>query len=222
MKKSDKDKFSFSDLKEMFKDKRKRAKIELTAYFIFFIIVIIFARVSSNAVNTNIRDNTSEVSFINNIKDNYEYSMNISINGDTYNYHIKVLGNNSYIERKSVDEEKYFYIMNNKYYEQDNNGNYILTTIEEVYPYISYNYLNIENIKVFIKSGIREGDTYKIKVSDIMLNSDSSVDIAIKVEEDNKTILIDYTNLLKITKDNIENASVKMVFDNINNIMSLE
>ena len=39
-------------LKERWKDKRERAKIELMLYGIFFLIIIIFARIS-NSMNCN-------------------------------------------------------------------------------------------------------------------------------------------------------------------------
>ncbi len=215
-------KFNFNKIKEMLKDKKGRAKIELSAYLIFFLLIVVFARISSSSINgTSINNDNNIASFINDIKDNYEYNMDINIDNDIYSYHTKVLGNNASIKRNGNNIDKYFYIMNNKYYELDENGNYILTTSNEVYPYISYNYLNIDNIKNFIKNSIKEDNIYKIKVSDIILNNNSNEIVSITIDEDNKSIDIDYTNLLKVD-NNIDNANVKIVFNNINNIMSLE
>ena len=223
MKKIDKDKFSISKLKEMWKDKKGRAIIELSAYLIFFLIVVIFARVSSSSINNTPSTDSSEVSiFIDNIKDNYEYNMDISINDDIYSYHGKVLGNNSSIQMKTNDAEKYFYIMNNKYYELDDKGNYILTTTSEIYPYINYNYLNINNIKNYINNSTKEDNKYMIKVSDLILNSNSNEEVSIIIDENSKSIEIDYTNIVKIDNSNIDNAIVKITFNNINNILSLE
>ncbi len=214
--------FNFNKIKEMLKDKKGRAKLELSAYLIFFLLIVVFARVSSSSINSSpIKEDNNISSFINDIKDNYEYNMDINIDNDIYSYHTKVLGNNASIKRNGNNIDKYFYIMNNKYYELDENGNYILTTSNEVYPYISYNYLNIDNIKNFIKNSIKEDNIYKIKVSDIILNNNSNEIVSITIDEDNKSIDIDYTNLLKVD-NNIDNANVKIVFNNINNIMSLE
>lgn len=213
--------FNFEKLKEMWKDKKGRAKIELSLYLIFFIFVIIFARVSTHTVNNTLVNQVSE-SFINNIIDNYTCDINIYINEDIYEYHLKVLGNNSSIVRKNSDEEKFYYLMNNKYYELDSNGNYILTTTDEVYPYINYNYLNVTNIKNYINNSTLEDNMYKLKVSDIILNNSSDDFVIIKVDEENRSIEINYTNLLKIDNENINSALVNITFSNINNIMSLE
>ena len=217
-----KEKISLSKLKEMWKDKRGRAKIELSAYLIFFLIVVVFARVSSSTVKKSNINQDNSISFINEINDNYEYNMNITINNDNYNYKVKVLGNNSSIVYTSNDDIKMYYTMNNKYYELDDNGNYILTTPLEIYPFINYNYLNISNIKNFIKYSIKENNTYKIKVSEIILNNNSNDEIIINVDEENKSIDIDYTNILKIDNNDIDNANVKITFSNINSILSLE
>ena len=63
---------------------------------------------------------------------------------------------------------------------------------------------------------------YSIKVSDIVLNSNSSDVITIKVDEDNKNIIIDYTNLFKIDNNNLTKEVVSIKYSNINNINSLE
>lgn len=211
------------DLKAMWKDKKGRAKIELTVYLIFFIGVIVFARVSSSNINNSINNKTiTNNSFINEINDNYEDNITITINENIYTYHILRLGNNTKIERKDSDSENFYYVMNDKYYELDSNGNYILTTKEEVYNYLNYNYLNIDNIKNFISNGTKEDNNYRVKISDIILNSTSSEDIIITINENDKSMNIDYTNLLKIDDPSINAASVNMVFTKIDKIISLE
>ena len=138
--KEKKKKSKIDNLVEMWKDKRGRAKIKLALYLIFFVGVIIFARVlnyqNSKLENNNLGDN----SFITELKDNFEYDINIDINDDNYNYHGRKLGNNESITRIRNDNEDYYYAMNNKYYELDNNGNYILTTKDKVYSYINHKY----------------------------------------------------------------------------------
>lgn len=209
-------------LKERWKDKRERAKIELMLYGIFFLVIIIFARISSS-MSTNIpKDNDINNTFIDEITDNYQYDIDITIDNNKYKYFGKKLGNNMSITRIVGTKEEYFYQMNDKYYILDTKGNYILTTAEDIYPYIEYRYLNINNIKQFIKLGTKNDTVYSVKVSDIVLNNNSADTITLTVNEEDKNILIDYTNLFKIDNSNINKAEVNIKYSNINSINSLE
>lgn len=209
-------------LKERLKDKRERAKLELAFYGIFFLCVIVFARVAGNSAPNNIENNNQNTnSFINNIKDNYEYDIQIALNNDIYEYYGKVLGNNSTINLKTEDKVKSYYLMNDKYYILEND-NYILTNKEEIYPYIDYHYLNIKNIKEYISMSFKEQERYKVKISDLILDSKSDKYINIEINEGDTTIIIDYTELLKLTKKNVEKTVVTITYSNIDNIISLE
>lgn len=209
-------------LKERWKDKRERAKIELMLYGIFFLVIIIFARISSS-MSTNIpKDNDINNTFIDEITDNYQYDIDITIDNNKYKYSGKKLGNNMSITRIVGTKEEFFYQMNDKYYILDTKGNYILTTAEDIYPYIEYRYLNINNIKQFIKLGTKNDTVYSVKVSDIVLNNNSADTITLTVNEEDKNILIDYTNLFKIDNSNINKVEVNVKYSNINNINSLE
>lgn len=210
------------NLKERWKDKRERAKIELMLYGIFFLVIIIFARISSS-MSTNIpKDNDINNTFIDEITDNYQYDIDITIDNNKYKYSGKKLGNNMSITRIVGTKEEFFYQMNDKYYILDTRGNYILTTAEDIYPYIEYRYLNINNIKQFIKLGTKNDTVYSVKVSDIVLNNNSADTITLTVNEEDKNIIIDYTNLFKIDNSNINKAEVNIKYSNINSINSLE
>lgn len=206
------------NLKEMWKDKKGRAKIELTLYGIFFLGIIIFVRVANTGYNDNTIDTNIEKSFIEDIKDNYEYSIEINIDNNIYKYNGKYLGHNAVITREISDTTDTYYILNNKYYILDKDGNYILTSKEEIYPYIDYNYLDINSIKEYINLSTKEDNKYIVKVSDIILNSSSSDNITIMVKEEDNTITIDYTNLFKENNK----VLVTITYKNINNIISLE
>ena len=209
-------------LKDRLKDKRERAKIELMLYGIFFLGVIIFARVigsSSSDIENN--NNMSPSSFISLVEDNYEYDMLITINNNIYEYYGKVLGNNSTINLKVADEITNYYLMDKKYYILEE-SNYILIDEKEVYPYIDYRYLNIDNIKEYIELSTKENDTYKLKLSDIVLNNNSEDYLTIYINEGDKNIIIDYTPLLKLTDESIERVVVNITYSNIDNIISLE
>lgn len=208
------------NLKEKWNDKRERAKIELILYAIFFIGVIIFVRVGNNISNNNI--NTSDNLFISQINDNYSYDIKININDNNYEYIGKVLGYNSTIEKKENNKDEYFYKKNDKYYKLDQDNGYVLSNENDIYNIISYDYMDINNIKEYIKISNNDNGIYKVKISDIILNSSSSDYITIKLDNINNTIEIDYTNLLRINDNNITKAIVTITYSNINKLNSLE
>lgn len=207
-------------LKEKWNDKRERAKIELLLYAIFFIGVIIFVRVGNNISNNNI--NTSDNLFISQINDNYSYDIKININDNNYEYIGKVLGYNSTIEKKDSNTDEYFYKKNDKYYKLDQDNGYVLSNKNDIYDVINYDYMDINNIKEYIKTSNNDNGIYKVKISDIILNSSSSDYITIKLDNINNTIEIDYTNLLRINDNNITKAIVTITYSNINKLNSLE
>lgn len=208
------------NLKEKWNDKRERAKIELILYVIFFIGVIIFVRVGNNISNNNI--NTSDNLFISQINDNYSYDIKININDNNYEYIGKVLGYNSTIEKKDSNTDEYFYKKNDKYYKLDQDNGYILSNKNDIYDVINYDYMDINNIKEYIKTSNNDNGIYIVKISDIILNSSSSDYITIKLDNINNTIEIDYTNLLRINDNNITKAIVTITYSNINKLNSLE
>lgn len=207
-------------LKEKLKDKRERAKLELLFYGIFFLAIIVFTRILSGYNDVPKVNDTK--SFINEITDNYEYNIDINIDNNKYKYYGKRLGNNMSINKVIDNKYDYFYKMGNKYYILDTNGNYILTSVEDIYNYIDYRYLDISNIKEYIKLGTKDNNNYNIKVSDIILNSNNTNTITISIDELNNTITLDYTELFKIDNNNLNKEIVTIKYTNINKINSLE
>lgn len=207
-------------LKEKLKDKRERAKLELLFYGIFFLAIIVFTRILSGY--NNVPKVTATKSFINEITDNYEYNIDINIDNNKYKYYGKRLGNNMSINKVIDNKYDYFYKMGNKYYILDTNGNYILTSVEDIYNYIDYRYLDISNIKEYIKLGTKDNNNYNIKVSDLILNSNNTNTITISIDELNNTITLDYTELFKIDNNNLNKEIVTIKYTNINKINSLE
>lgn len=208
-------------LKERWKDKRERAKLELMLYGIFFLVVIVFLRVG-NMSSSTLESNSNEDTFISLITDNYEYNINITINDMVYNYSGKVLGYNASIIKNVSGNSDYFYKKSDMYYELDKDNGYILTNKEEVYNIINYNYLDINTIKEYIKLSTLDNGIYKVNVSDIILSSDGEEYITIKIDNINNIVLIDYTNLFKINDNTIDNYLVEITYSNIDKIISLE
>ena len=151
-------------LKEKLKDKREKAKLELILYGIFFLGLIIFLRIG-NMRSTHNEVNNNDNIFISQITDNYEYNINITINDIVYNYTGKVLGYNEVITNNNNNE--HYYKKKDIYYKLDSDKGYILTNKKDIYNIIDYDYLDINNIKEYIKLSTREDNIYKVKVSDI-------------------------------------------------------
>lgn len=208
-------------IKDRLKDKRERAKLELILYGVFFLAIIIFARVFSS-VNSSNPNLVKDSSFIDSIADNYEYDINIVIDDNSYRYYGKRLFNNMTINRSVNNIYDYFYKMGNKYYMLDNNGNFILTSMDNIYSYIDYSYLDISNIKEYIKLGTMNNNVYNVKVSSIVLNSNNDNYVVITVNEDDKSIVIDYTELFKIDNSDLDKEIVSIKFSNVNKINSLD
>ena len=163
------------------------------------------------------RLNNDNLDLINN---NYNYNINIDIttnNNKNVTYGGIRYDDKMIISKKIDDNIKSYYMENNDYYVYTDEG-YILSNIDEVYDVINYNYLSIENIKEFIKKGIKDGDTYLIKVSNINLDSVSKEYITIEVNSitNGVELNIDYSNLNK--NDNIISCKIKYTFTDINKI----
>ena len=206
-------------LKEKLKDKREKAKLELILYGIFFLGLIIFLRIG-NMRSTHNEVNNNDNIFIFQITDNYEYNINITINDIVYNYTGKVLGYNEVITNNNNNE--HYYKKKDIYYKLDSDKGYILTNKKDIYNIIDYDYLDINNIKEYIKLSTREDNIYKVKVSDINLSNTKEDYITIKIDNINNTIDIDYTNLFKEKNNTINNYLVSISYSNIDKIISLE
>lgn len=209
-------------LRERLKDKREKAKIELSLYGIFFVAVIIFSRLMT-ITTSNIEDSNNEnmVSFISNIKDNYEYNIKILMDNNEYKYYGKLLGNNGTINIEENNKIISYYIMNKKYYILEDD-NYMLVDENEVYPYINSRYLNINIIREYLSVSSKENNVYRVKLSDIILNSESDDYIIITIDEENKCIEIDYTELFKLRDENTEKVIVNIAYSNIDKIITLD
>lgn len=216
----------FDDLKDKWGDPKEKAKIQLILFLIFIVFAVIFTRLTTNYSDDNYVNqigniiNNPEIE-IDSIDNNYNYNITINMETNDGNKTISYGGiryNNKMIISKEIEDNiTNYYMENNDYYVYSDEG-YILSNIDEVYNIINYNYLNISNIKEYINKGVKDGNTYLIKVSNINLDSTSKeyVTIEINNNEDNIELIMDYTNLLK--DNDITSCKIKYVFTDINKI----
>lgn len=216
----------FNELKNKWGDPKEKAKIQLILFLIFIVFAVIFTRLTTNYNKSNYVNQDGNI--INNfnteldmIDNNYNYNINIDIATSNSSKSI-VYGGIRYndkmiISKKSSDVIENYYLEDDNYYIYTNEG-YILSNIDEVYDIIDYNYLNIKNIKEYMKKGIKDGNIYLIKVNNINLDSTSKEYITVEVNsiDDGVELIIDYSNLLK--NDNIISCKIKYTFMDINKI----
>lgn len=211
--------------KEKLKDKRERAKIELILYGVFFLVVIIFVRFMSDG-NTNI-DNNNDVknsdssNFLDMIDNNYEYDMIITYGDSIYEYYGAILGNNGTVNIKDGNNIYSYFKSNNKYYVKEN-GEYILTSEDNIFSDVGQYYLDVKNIRQYLDMAIYNDGVYSVKVSDILLNNDSDSYVVISVNDGDNNVIIDYSELFRITTGKDINVIVNITYGNIGNVVSLD
>ena len=188
------------NLKEMWKNPKGKAKIELTLYGIFFISVIIFARVlssSSNHITEKKEDNA--ILEVNKIDDNYIYNIEVIKNSNIFRYYGKTLGHNQIIYKEYQDIIESYYKKGDNYYVFED-GDYILINQKEIYSIVDKKYLDINSIKEYLKLSTKDNDIYKVEIKKLILenNSEEVIPIAIALDKNLITITIDYTKLIQI------------------------
>ncbi len=215
-----------NELKDKWGEPREKAKIQLILFLIFIVFAVIFTKLTTNYDNNNYINeignivNNSDIE-IDSINNNYNYSITIEMETSIGNKTISYGGiryNNKMIISKKVDDIITNYYMENNDYYVYSDKEYILSSVDEVYDVINYNYLNISNIKEYINKGVKDENTYLIKVSNINLDSASKEYITIEVNnnENDIELIMDYTNLLK--DSDIISCKIKYVFSDINKI----
>ena len=193
---------------------RYKTKIKLTLYTLFVVFVAIFAisgnrNMENNEGTNTITDkfgddftnnkNTNNIENQNNIykielPKEYKYQIDININETKHKYTgIKKELRENITKESSGTSKNYIYENDNYYIEQETDS-YVLTTKNEVYDIIDYNYLNIKTINEYLSKSKKVNDEFVVYLKDIILGNDSEEYITIKKTEND--INIDYTNLV--------------------------
>jgi len=198
-------------------DSKFKAKIQLGLYTAFVLLVTIFAmssRGSIDSTNTfDINENYNEngqVSTSINILEEYSYTTNITFNNNNYQYKGTVEKNKETIS-KTKDTITTDYIFQEGEYYQKENEEYILTTKENVYDIVSSNYLKLETINQYLLKSNKTNDKYIVYLKDIILGNDSEEYFSIIL--DKNKINVDYTQLMKLFDESIENLLVEITIE---------
>ena len=104
-----------------------------------------------------------------------------------------------------------YQLKDNKYYKLQENNEYVLTTKEEIFSSVNYDYLNINNINTYLKNATKTSDQYIVNLKDIILG-DNSTDYFVILINNNK-ISIDYTPLIKHFNNQIKTYTVDITIN---------
>lgn len=180
------------------KDNKFKAKVQICLYSVFIVLVAIYAAAGSKEINEKP------------IKNTYKYQMNININDKIYNYD-GAKNENEIIINKTIDDisTKYVY-KDNKYYKNENNV-YVLVEEKEIYEAIDFSYLSIDTIDKYLKISTPIDNYYIVYLYDIILGNNSEEYITIEYKEG--YYKVDYTNLIKLFKSDIEKAIVEIIIE---------
>ena len=209
-------------LKKWKSNQKFKTSIQLATYTFFVIIVAIFAVSNSNSIPSNeIDDNKINQTEQDNkendntikIPEQYNYSIKININEKEYRYS----GTKTKEEEKIIKETdniitNYIY-KNNSYYKEDEENNYLLTSKDEVYDIINYNYLSLETINEYLTKAEKLENQYLVYLKDIILDNNSNDYIVININ--GNKINIDYTVLMKNFDETIEKHFVNIDIEEI-------
>lgn len=196
-----------------------KEKVKLIAYTLFVVIVSIFAistgrkdsmlNISEIDNETNYKEDTTII----NIPEEYNYTINITINNDYYKYIGKKISNEEKITKIINDVNTNYLYQQNNYYKQYNEE-YVLTNKDEVYDIVDYNYINLDIINQYLSKSKRENNKNIVYLKDIILGNDSEKYITISIDN-NSTVNIDYTELIKNFNESVENYIVEIIIEEI-------
>lgn len=207
-------------------DSRFKTKVKLGTSSLFVLIVAIFA-ISSNGVNptTNtsyLEQNDSEINDTNGVNnqessiveipEEYNYTINISLNNINHSYSGTKKTQRETITKTSNEITTEYIYQNGNYYKEEN-SEYILTTKDDVYDIINSSYLKLETINQYLTKSTMQEENNIVYLKDIILGTESEEYITITLNEN--VIKVDYTSLMKEFDNSIESCIVEIIIEEI-------
>ena len=170
---------------------------------------------NSNQVNENVDyDDISNIY----IPEKYNYIINIEINEQKYQYNGQKDKQSENIT-KIVSEIKTDYKYEAEQYYKYIDEEYILTTKEDVYDVVNYNYLQLETINEYLLKSENSHERYLVYLKDIILGNNTDEYITIEIAKDKLTkkqnINVDYTLLDKNFNTYIEKYYIQIEIEEI-------
>lgn len=201
-------------------DKKYKAKVELTGYVVFVLIIILFVNIASlgnekpsgnlaNEILNNNNNNSStttetEKHLLDEITNNYQYDITINVTRTTeeiisYRYYGKSYGSTLEINKEANGLTNTYYKSDNYYY-QKINEEYAITKADDIYNLISSNYIELDYLLEYIAeasldhvtnySNGKKESVYNLYIRDIIISNKTEDIVPIHVIEENNTLSI--------------------------------
>ncbi len=197
-----------NDLFEKFReDARFSSLVKLGMYLILIVVVLLLVLLSpENSIKEFFKEDTDEVEKLKiNLPEEYTYKYTVKKNNEEVIYEGTYTLEENLITKKYNNEEVNYRIVGNDYYIV-NGDNLTKTSISDVYNIISNSYLKIENINKYIGLTQKLEDKYIVYVKDINVLEDNDDFITFNFTDNG--VEIDYTSLIKLEDENVENCTV--------------
>lgn len=182
-------------------DNKYKAKTQLIVYTIFVVFVSIFAL---SGYEPSVPSDNDDV------KETYNYKININLNDNLYHYYGTKEKEEILINKVVGDETLGYSYKDNNYYRHENDT-YVTTTEKEIYDIIEFNYLSLETINKYLSLATKKENENIVYLKDIIIGNSSEEYITI-VKEENK-YNIDYTSLMKLFDNSIEKLTVEIIIE---------
>lgn len=212
-------------LKKWKEDPKYKTKIKLLLYILFVALVSVYALTANNnpssqsdEIDQVLNGTSKEENKTNTNKDTivvpnkYNYQIKITIDDKEYLYTGTKTEEQMTINKNQNDTLTKYILKDNKYYVL-NNDTPILTTKEDVYDEINYNYIDIPNINLYLNNAKKDNNQYLVYLKDIILGNTSEEYFVITIN-DNR-INIDYKPLIKQFNQDIIKYIVEIKIEEI-------
>ena len=224
--------------KKMKEDKKYNAKVQLIGYGVFILIIVVFLNVGSmvggNSTGVLENDIIEEVNIIDEIDNNYEYNINISLSKgeelvSNYRYYGKRYNDNKEINKEVGEVVSSYYKVNDYYYVMNGEE---LSFVEKniIYDLVDSKYIELDNVMEMVDKASLDHvvddslgnneSVYNLYVKDMVISVKNDDIISFNVKEvDNKLLIdVDYTNLIKVFDESVTSFKVSYEYFNVGDV----
>lgn len=229
-------------------DKKYNAKVQLIGYGVLIGIIILYANINSaqitsyrktypsrtnrtNNINTN--QESKNETLLEKIDKNYQYDIKVLSKGKEekkeIHYYGKKYQNNMEITKELDGITTNYYKVDSRYYTKEND-NYNLAKQEDIYNIVEKEYIELPDIKEYINLASLDHKTeysngkkeyvYHLAVKNVIKSYQGTEEIEINIIEENNelTIKINYTNLIKEIDKETEECTIEYIYTNIDTV----
>ena len=227
-----------SFFKKMKEDKKYNAKVQLIGYGVFILIIVVFLNVGSmvggNSTGVLENDIIEEVNIIDEIDNNYEYNINISLSKgeelvNNYRYYGKRYNGNKEINKEVGEVVSSYYKVNDYYYVM-NGEELSFVDLNVIYDLVDSKYVELDNVMEMVDKASLDHvvddslgnneSVYNLYVKDMVISvkNDDIISFNVKEVDDKLLIDVDYTNLIKVFDESVTSFKVSYEYFNVGDV----